>query len=117
MNRRTLLRGLGTTALLTATGGLFKGGVWASPVFAASPFALGIASGDPASDGFVIWTKITPRPLERGGGMPRKAVEVTWTVATDERMRQVTQQGTAMAHPELGHAVHVEVGGLEPGRD
>ena len=117
VNRRTLLRGLGTTALLTATGGLFRGGVWASPVFAASPFALGVASGDPAPDGFVLWTKIAPRPFERGGGMPRKAVEVTWAVATDERMRQVTQQGTAMAHPELGHAVHVEVGGLEPGRD
>jgi alkaline phosphatase D len=117
VNRRTLLRGLGTAALLTATGGLFRGGVWASPVFAAHPFALGIASGDPAPDGFVLWTKIAPRPLEPGGGMPRKAVEVTWAVATDERMRQVTQQGTAMAHPELGHAVHVEVGGLEPGRD
>jgi hypothetical protein len=43
MNRRTLLRRLGTAALLTTAGGLFKGGVWASPVFAASPFALGIA--------------------------------------------------------------------------
>jgi alkaline phosphatase D len=117
VNRRTLLLGLGTAALLTATGGLFRGSVWASPVFAASPFALGVASGDPAPDGFVLWTKIAPRPFERGGGMPRKAVEVTWAVATDERMRQVTQQGTAMAHPELGHAVHVEVGGLEPGRD
>ncbi len=117
VNRRTLLRGLGTAALLTATGGLFRGGVWASPVFAAYPFALGVASGDPAPDGFVLWTKLAPRPLERSGGLPRKAVEVTWAVATDERMRQVTQQGTAMAHPELGHAVHVEVGGLEPGRD
>src|SRR5262247_3997194 len=83
VNRRTLLRGLGTAALLTATGGLFKGGVWASPVFAATPFALGVASGDPAPDGFVLWTKIAPRPFERGGGMPRKAVEVTWIVATD----------------------------------
>jgi alkaline phosphatase D len=117
VNRRTLLRGLGTAALLTATVGLFRGSIWASPVFAASPFALGVAAGDPAPDGFVLWTKIAPRPFERGGGMPRKAVEVTWIVATDERMRQVTQQGTAMAHPELGHAVHVEVGGLEPGRD
>ena len=117
VNRRTLLRGLGTTALLTATGGLFTGGVWASPVFAASPFALGIASGDPAPDGFVLWTKLAPRPLERGGGMPRKAAEVNWAVATDERLRQVAQQGTAMAHAELGHAVHIEVGGLEPGRD
>jgi alkaline phosphatase D len=117
MNRRTLLRGLGAAALLTATGGLFRGGGWASPVFAADPFALGVASGDPAPDGFVIWTKIAPRPLARGGGMPRKAVEVDWAVATDERLRQVVQKGTATAHPELGHAVHVEVGGLEPGRD
>jgi alkaline phosphatase D len=32
-------------------------------------------------------------------------------------MRQVVQSGTATALPELGHAVHVEVGGLEPGHD
>ena len=30
---------------------------------------------------------------------------------------QVVRKGTAVAHPELGHAVHVELGGLEPGRD
>jgi alkaline phosphatase D len=117
VNRRTFLGGLGAAALLTATSGLLRGGVWGSPVFAASPFSLGVAAGDPAPDGFVIWTKIAPRPLERGGGMPRKAVEVDWAVATDERLRQVVQKGTATAHPELGHAVHVEVGGLEPGHD
>jgi alkaline phosphatase D len=117
VNRRTLLRGLGAAALLTATGGLFRAGVWASPVFAAYPFSLGVAAGDPAPDGFVLWTKIAPRPLERSGGMPRKAVEVDWAVAADERMRQVVQKGTATAHPELGHAVHVEVGGLEAGHD
>ena len=32
-------------------------------------------------------------------------------------MRQVVRKGTAIAHPELGHAVHVEVDGLEPARD
>jgi alkaline phosphatase D len=117
VNRRTLLHGLGAGVLLTAAGGLFRGGVWASPVFAASPFSLGVAAGDPAPDGFVLWTKLAPRPLERSGGMPRKAVEVDWAVASDERMRQVVQKGTATAHPELGHAVHVEVGGLEPGHD
>jgi alkaline phosphatase D len=117
VNRRTLLRGLGAAAVLTATGGLFRSGGWASPVFAASPFSLGVAAGDPTPDGFVIWTKIAPRPFERSGGMPRKAVEVDWAVATDERLRQVVQKGTATAHPELGHAVHVEVAGLEPGRD
>ena len=88
VNRRTLLRGLGATALVTAAGGLFQGGVWASPVFAASPFSLGVAAGDPAPDGFVLWTKLAPRPLERSGGMPRKAVEVDWAVATDDRMRR-----------------------------
>ncbi len=117
IHRRQLLIGLGASTLVTATGGLFTQPVWGSPVFAAYPFSLGVASGDPAPDGFVIWTKIAPKPLERGGGMPKRPVEVDWSVATDERMRQGVRKGTAVAHPELGHAVHVEVGGLEPGRD
>ena len=117
VNRRLLLQSLGASALVTATGGLFARPVWGSPVFAAYPFSLGVASGDPAPDGFVIWTKIAPKPLERGGGMPKRPVEVEWSVAADERMRQVVRKGTAIAHPELGHAVHVEVDGLEPARD
>src|SRR5438309_1521176 len=52
VHRRTLLRGLGSAALLTATGGLFRGGAWASPVFVSSPFALGVAYGDPAPERF-----------------------------------------------------------------
>jgi alkaline phosphatase D len=117
VNRRTFLRGLGGAALLTATRGFLRGGAWGNPVFAAFPFSLGVAAGDPTPDGFVIWTKIAPHPLERGGGMARKVVQVDWAVAADERLRQVVQKGTATAHPELGHAVHVDVGGLEPGRD
>jgi alkaline phosphatase D len=117
VNRRVLLQSLGASAFVTATGGLFARPVWGSPVFAAYPFSLGVASGDPAPDGFVIWTKIAPKPLERGGGMPKRPVEVEWSVATDERMRQGVRKGTAIAHPELGHAVHIEVDGLEPGRD
>jgi alkaline phosphatase D len=117
INRRAFLRGLGASALVTATGGLFAPSVWASPVFSAYPFSLGVASGEPTPDGFVIWTRIAPKPLVPSGGMPRKLVEVEWSVATDERMREVVQKGTAMAHPELGHSVHVEVEGLQPGRD
>jgi alkaline phosphatase D len=49
--------------------------------------------------------------------MPKKMVEVDWAVAADPAMRQVMQRGKASAHPELGHAVHVEVGGLEPSRE
>jgi alkaline phosphatase D len=117
VNRRSVLRSLGAAAVLTATGGLFSRSAWSNPVFPAYPFALGVASGDPASDGFVIWTKIASKPLEHGGGMPKMPVEVEWAVASDERMQQAVQKGKAIAHPELGHAVHVEVAGLEPARD
>jgi alkaline phosphatase D len=79
------------------------------------PFQLGVASGDPAADGFVIWTRLAPRPLE-GGGMPAEAVEVAWQVAEDEAMQKVVAKGTAVANPEWAHSVHVEVHGLAPDR-
>ncbi|RPI44910.1 MAG: alkaline phosphatase, partial [Betaproteobacteria bacterium] len=37
--------------------------------------------------------------------------------ASDEAIRQVVRKGKAIAHPELGHAVHVEIAGLEPARE
>ena len=120
INRRDLLRGIGgigASALLAATGGLFSTSVWSQPLFTSHPFALGVSSGDPAPDGFVIWTKLAPKPLERGGGMPDKPVEVEWAVAAAEGMRNIVRQGKTVARPELGHSVHVEVEGLEPGRD
>lgn len=79
------------------------------------PFTLGVASGDPSPDGFVIWTRLAPKPLE-GGGMPPQNVIVDWAVADDEGMTNVVAKGTAVASRELAHAVHVEVQGLEPGR-
>jgi hypothetical protein len=45
VNRRTFLRGLGASVLLTTSGSFFACSVWSSPVFAAYPFALGVASG------------------------------------------------------------------------
>ncbi len=79
------------------------------------PFQLGIASGDPSEDGFVLWTRLAPKPFE-GGGMPSVNVAVNWMVAKDENMSQVVAKGTAIAAPELGHSVHVEVEGLDPDR-
>ncbi len=80
------------------------------------PFALGVASGDPWHDNVVLWTRLAPEPLT-GGGMPMTNVEVGWEIASDDRFRTIVQTGAAIARPELGHAVHVEVPGLEPGRD
>ena len=114
-DRRMFL--FGASAIAASTGGFFTRESSAAPVFSAYPFSMGVASGDPSADGFVVWTKIAPKPLEPGGGMPRKSVEVEWSVATDEQMRQVVQKGIALAYPELGHAVHVEVAGLSPARD
>ena len=79
------------------------------------PFTLGVASGDPWPDGFVIWTRLAPRPTE-GGGMPPQNIVVNWQVADDEAMTRVVAKGTAVASPELAHSVHVEIQGLEPGR-
>ncbi len=81
------------------------------------PFTLGVASGDPASDGFVIWTRLAPQPLAPDGrGGIAGAVEVRWQVAADEAMRQVAAQGTAQADDRFAHSVHVEVAGLKPDR-
>ncbi|MFS0735815.1 alkaline phosphatase D family protein [Sphingomonas sp. 1P06PA] len=88
----------------------------AQAVFRDYPFRLGVAAGDPAPDGFVIWTRLAPDPLEQQGGMPMVPVEVEWEVGADSRFATIAQAGKAIARPELGHAVHVEVGGLQPGR-
>jgi alkaline phosphatase D len=81
------------------------------------PFTLGVASGDPAPRGAVLWTRLAPEPFEPGGGMPHRRVPVAWRVAKDPGMRRVVRRGVALAVPELAHSVHVEVGGLEPQRE
>ncbi len=84
--------------------------------FAGYPFALGVTSGDPAPDGFVIWTKLAPKPFEPHGGMPMVPLPVKWEVASDDRFKGIVASGEATARPELGHSVHVEVTGLQPDR-
>ncbi len=88
----------------------------ADPIFIDYPFQLGVAAGDPAPDGFVIWTRLAPRPLDIGYGMPTATVPVRYEVAADQAFTQIVRTGEALARPELGHAVHVELAGLEPGR-
>ena len=113
VSRRGLMLALGAGGVVLGSGRQ----ALADPVFAEYPFQLGIAAGDPGPDGFVIWTRLAPRPLEIGHGMPSQPVPVKWEVATDRGFSNVAQKGEAIARPEMGHAVHVEVAGLEPGRD
>ena len=88
----------------------------ANPVFINDPFQLGVASGDPTADGFVIWTRLVPDIFDPQA-LPPEAIEVRWEVAADAGMKKIVQRGTALAHPELAHSVHVDLRGLEPGRD
>ena len=116
LSRRELLATatkLGVAAVLQP---LVPTGSFAQPTFTKDPFSLGVASGDPWPDNVVLWTRLAPEPLD-GGGMPMANVQVGWEVARDDRFADIVQRGTVLARPELGHAVHVEVAGLEPGRD
>jgi len=115
LSRRGLLRGAGGLAALAALSPAARPAL-AQPLFRAFPFTLGVASGEPMPDGFVIWTRLAPEPLAPDGGMVRAALAVAWEVAEDERFSRVLAGGEAIARPELAHAVHVEVAGLAPGR-
>jgi alkaline phosphatase D len=84
--------------------------------FKENPFSLGVASGDPDSQGFVLWTKLAPDPMQPDGGMSSEAVNVSWEIAEDEAMKKVIARGSEIAAPKLGHTVHVEAGGLKPDR-
>ena len=79
-------------------------------------FGLGVASGDPLPDGVILWTRLAPKPTD-GGGMPARDIPVDWQVATDEGFRSVIRAGTQTATAALAHSVHVDVRGLQPGRD
>src|SRR5260221_9873406 len=110
IDRRSLLTlgGAGALSLGFSTAGL------AAP---SDPFTLGVASGDPLTDGFVIWTRLAPAPLaEDGSGGLTTPVDVGWEVASDPAMRRVIQRGRATAHASLAHSVHAELGGLNSGR-
>lgn len=101
----------GAAAFVAAPSILRAQGKWR-----ANPFSLGIASGDPAPDGFVIWTRLAPDPLEPHGGMTTDPMPVAWEVASDEAFATTVAKGEALARPEIAHSVHIEVAGLQSDR-
>ncbi|MFI9787974.1 alkaline phosphatase D family protein [Kitasatospora sp. NPDC051984] len=83
-----------------------------------NPFTLGVASGDPLPDAVVLWTRLAPRPLEPGVGLPPAgSIKVGWEIARDERFRRVERRGSAKAHAEFNWSVHVDATGLEAARE
>lgn len=117
LSRRELLNAAWKLGALAVAQPLTASRLSAQAAFSSNPFTLGVASGDPLPDGVVLWTRLAPEPLQRGGGMPRSRVDVAWEVSPDDTFRRILTSGIAAARPELGHSVHVEVSGLQPGRD
>jgi alkaline phosphatase D len=121
-SRRDFLRAGAGAAALVSLGALPARAGDRSPRFRDDPFTLGVASGDPLPDGVVLWTRLdadalaAPGGAGTAGGPAAAAVPVRWEVAADEAFRTIVRSGAVEARPALGHSVHAEVSGLEPGR-
>ncbi|WP_200309040.1 alkaline phosphatase D family protein [Streptomyces adelaidensis] len=120
-DRRRFLTVTGAAAALAfATNLPAAGAAAAAPLDARrvteDPFTLGVASGDPLPASVLLWTRLAPAPYQPDGGLPAERVAVRWELARDESFRRIVRRGTATAHPEFHHTVHVEVGYLDPGR-
>ena len=115
LDRRRFLAAGGAAAALLVADRL--AGAWPAPARPLGyPFTLGVASGDPAPGGVVLWTRLAPAPLQPDGGMPARVVPVDWQVAADPGLGRIVRSGTVLAQPPWAHTVHVEVDGLEPVR-
>jgi alkaline phosphatase D len=67
----------------------------------AEVFAWGVAAGDPAPDGVILWTRVR--------GSPTAPVRVAWKVARDPQMRDVLATGDAPASGDTDWTVRVRV--------
>ncbi|HEY8135619.1 MAG TPA: alkaline phosphatase D family protein [Candidatus Limnocylindrales bacterium] len=67
-----------------------------------SQFRYGVASGDPAPDRVVLWTR-----LERGGSL-------RWEVAEGSDFQSVVNSASVESTPDSDFCVSVDVGGLKP---
>ncbi|MEU9071638.1 alkaline phosphatase D family protein [Streptomyces sp. NPDC048306] len=119
LGRRRFLTVTAAAAALAFSTNLPARGAVAAPERAAritkDPFTLGVASGDPLPDSVLLWTRLAPEPFLEDGGMGTERVTVEWEVALDEYFAGVLFRGTADAHAEYNHSVHVDVKGLTPG--
>lgn len=108
VSRRDFLRQIGAlgigSALLPGLGMSLSGCENVDAIF-----PEGVASGDPAPDGAVIFTRaIPPAPFD--------ANHVLWVVAEDAALQQIVTGGVAPTGADRNFAVHVPVAGLDPDR-
>ncbi|WP_312490707.1 alkaline phosphatase D family protein [Sphingomonas sp.] len=108
MNRRRALTLMGSGTALAIPAGLAEA---ATP--AEVRFDHGVASGDPASDGAILWTRATPAEDGAAGD-----IALTWHVAPIGGGDAVgLRTGRVTARAARDFTAKVEVTGLRPGRD
>ncbi|MDS1310984.1 alkaline phosphatase D family protein [Marinobacter xiaoshiensis] len=110
LTRRDFLKAsaMGMGAVVVSTG--LAGCIFDSDDKRTTDFTHGVASGDPLSDGVVLWTRVVPdRDFEN-------AVSVAWEVATDAGFENLVHSGTAAAKNAHDFTVKVDVRGLGAGQ-
>lgn len=103
--RSALLGGLATGAtacVTTRTGDVAD--------LSGAQFLHGVASGEPAPDGFLIWTRITP------SGNPSGKATLSYEVATRPDFEEIVATGTSETGAYRDWTVKADVKGLEPGQ-
>ena len=112
IDRRTFLKLGGGAAAGLALAGRFVPPAWGAKKVA--PFQHGVASGDPVSNGAVIWTRVTPNADALPGSGLGGPVEVAWQVARDPKFARIVKDGVARSTSKTDHTVKVDVKGLDP---
>jgi alkaline phosphatase D len=119
LSRRRLLTDTAGSLVLIAAPALLRHAAaqaWGS----GDPFSLGVASGAPRPDGFVLWTRLAPEPLasnpETPGGMTSGDVTIGYEIAADPAMREIVRRGEVTAEEAFAYSVHFDVRGLQAGR-
>lgn len=102
LNRRQAMFGM-TSALLLPAAVADTG----RQPFANAVFAHGVASGDPAADSVVLWTRVSGRAGE---------VAVDWSVAADPAMKHTIASGTTTTSDVRDYTVKVVPRGLPAGQ-
>ena len=120
LTRRRLITGAASAGLALVAGPAVLRAARAQSWQAGNPFSLGVASGAPRADGFVLWTRLAPDPMstdpETPGGMSGGDVAVAYEIATDDAMVNVVRRGEVPAEQHFAYSVHLDVAGLQPGR-
>jgi alkaline phosphatase D len=119
LSRRRLVAGGGAALATIAAPGLMRIAA-AQSWRGGNPFSLGVASGAPRPDGFVLWTRLAPEPLstnpETPGGMSGGDVTLRYEIATDPGMSKIVRRGAATAEQAFAYSVHLDIAGLQAGR-